>query len=136
MDVLTLLQLKKKLFNIHIKSVNGRLFFIKAWTLRNRFVILLITFLFNDCTIFADAEFTVEFSFTSDQRKKKISNKLAEKTQLVSSQQWNRPNDMFSLHTICFFRFRWWQYWHSLFIIIFFLMKNDNKKKKEENILY
>jgi hypothetical protein len=38
----------------------------------------------------------------SDQ--KKISNKLAEKPQLVSSQQWNRPNDMFSLHTVCFFR--------------------------------
>jgi hypothetical protein len=36
---------------------------------------------------------------------KKISNKLAEKPQLVSSQQWYRPNlvnDMFSLHTICF----------------------------------
>jgi hypothetical protein len=33
------------------QSVNGRLFFIKAWTLRNRFVILLNTFLFNDCTI-------------------------------------------------------------------------------------
>jgi hypothetical protein len=31
--------------------VNGRLFFIKAWTLRNRSVILLNTFLFNDCTI-------------------------------------------------------------------------------------
>jgi hypothetical protein len=40
----------------------------------------------------------------SGQTKKKISNKLAEKPQLVSSQQWNRPNDMFSLHTICFFR--------------------------------
>ena len=38
----------------------------------------------------------------SGQKKKK--NKLAEKPQLVSSQQWNRPNDMFSLHTICFFR--------------------------------
>ena len=36
----------------HIKSVIGRLFFIKAWTLRNRFVIPLNTFLFNDCTIF------------------------------------------------------------------------------------
>ena len=36
------------------------------------------------------------------QKKKK--NKLAEKPLLVSSQQWNRPNDMFSLHTICFFR--------------------------------
>ena len=40
----------------------------------------------------------------SGQKKKKISNKLAEKLQLVSSQQWNRPNDMFSLHTICFLR--------------------------------
>ena len=50
--------------HIHINSVNERLFFIKAWTLRNRFVILLNTFLFNDCTIFAAAEFTVEFSFT------------------------------------------------------------------------
>ena len=49
--------------HIHIKSVNGRLFFIKAWTLRNRFVILLNTFLFNDRTIFAAVEFTVEFSF-------------------------------------------------------------------------
>ena len=38
--------------HIHIKSVIGRLFFIKAWTLRNRFVIPLNTFLFNDCTIF------------------------------------------------------------------------------------
>ena len=38
----------------------------------------------------------------SGQKKKK--NKLAEKPQLVSSQQWNRPNDMFDLHTICFFR--------------------------------
>jgi hypothetical protein len=45
--------------------VNGRFFFIKAWTLRNRFVILLNTFLFNDCssTIFAAAEFMVKFSF-------------------------------------------------------------------------
>ena len=42
---------------------------------------------------------------TYDQvKRKKNSNKLAEKPQLVSSQQWNRPNDMFSLHTICFFR--------------------------------
>ena len=40
----------------------------------------------------------------SGQTKKKISNKLAEKPQLVSSQQWNRPNDMFSLHIVCFFR--------------------------------
>jgi hypothetical protein len=31
--------------------------------LRNRSVILLNTFLFNDCTIFAAAEFTVKFSF-------------------------------------------------------------------------
>jgi hypothetical protein len=69
-----------------IKSVSGRLFFIKAWTLRNRFVILLNTFLFNDCTIFAAAEFTVKFS-RSGQKKKKILNKLAEKLQLVSSQQ-------------------------------------------------
>jgi hypothetical protein len=39
----------------------------------------------------------------SGQKKKK--NKLAEKPQLpVSSQQWNRLNDMFSLHTVCFFR--------------------------------
>ena len=38
----------------------------------------------------------------SGQKKKK--NKLAEKPQLVSSQHCNRPNDMFSLHTICFFR--------------------------------
>ena len=38
----------------------------------------------------------------SGQKKKK--NKLAEKLQLVSSQQWNRPNDMFGLYTICFFR--------------------------------
>ena len=37
-------------------------------------------------------------------KEQKNSNKLAEKPQLVSSQQWNRPNDMFSLHTICFFR--------------------------------
>jgi hypothetical protein len=29
----------------------------------------------------------------SGQKKKTISNKLAEKPQLVSSQQWNRPND-------------------------------------------
>ena len=36
----------------------------------------------------------------SGQKKKK----LAEKPQLVSSQQWHRPNDMFGLHTICFFR--------------------------------
>jgi hypothetical protein len=39
-----------------------------------------------------------------DQFKKKKKNKLAEKQQLVSSQQWNRPNDMFGLPTICFFR--------------------------------
>ena len=41
---------------------------------------------------------------TYDQVKRKRKDKLAEKPQLVSSQQWNRPNDMFSLHTIYFFR--------------------------------
>jgi hypothetical protein len=38
-------------------------------------------------------------------RSKEKEKQVAEKPQLpVSSQQWNRPNDMFSLHTICFFR--------------------------------
>ena len=42
--------------HIHIKSVNGRLFFIKAWTLRNRFVILLNTFVFNDYNLWLSSQ--------------------------------------------------------------------------------
>jgi hypothetical protein len=38
-------------------------------------------------------------------RSKEKEKQTGRKPQLpVSSQQWNRPNDMFSLHTICFFR--------------------------------
>ena len=49
------------IFNIILKIWKYTGF--NAWTLRNRFVILLNTFLFNDCTIFEAAEFTVEFYF-------------------------------------------------------------------------